>query len=155
MAIVVFAAVLAGCGTSGGEQRDGATSSDRTSAAATARIDKCVERLLGRSTTDGASEQQVRRYVKDTYCAPFEQNGWVYDDGALSIAAQSWLDSGGECETEGAVTGAADSDRGPTRTIPCTQTNIIDCALLHHVRRTEVEFPRFGGHLLTEFARSG
>ncbi|MGZ8707320.1 MAG: hypothetical protein ACXW0R_08050, partial [Gaiellaceae bacterium] len=91
---------------------------------------------LSRSTTSGGSEQQVRRYIKDTYCVPFEQNGWVYEDGALSIAAQEWLDSGGECATG--------SDTEPTRTVPCEQANgdtatrIIDCALLHHVRRAEV-----------------
>ena len=80
----------------------------------------------------------MRRYAKNTYCAPFEQKGWVYDDGALSIAAQTWLDNGEECETEVAVTGAEESDRGPTQTIPCLQTNSIDCAFLHHVRQTEV-----------------
>ncbi len=144
LAIVLFAAVQAGCGTSGGEQRDGATSTERESIAAAARINKCVDRLLSRSTTSGASEQQVRRYARDTYCAPFEQNGWVYEDGALSIAAQNWLDNGGECATQGAVTGEAGSGSEPTRTVPCEQANgdaatrIIDCALLHHVRRTEV-----------------
>lgn len=136
LTIVLFAAVLAGCGTRGGEQRDGGMSTGRDSTAAAAHINKCVDRLLSRSTTSGGSEQQVRRYAKNTYCAPFEQNGWVYEDGALSIAAQKWLDNGGQCATG--------SDTEPTRTVPCEQTNrdaasrIIDCALLHHVRRTEV-----------------
>ena len=124
VAIVFFAAVLAGCGTSGGEQLDGTTSTERDSTAATSHIDKCIDRLLSRATTSGATEQQVRRYVRDTYCALFEQNGWVYDDGALSIAAQTWLDNGETCSSG-------------TRTVPC-ETNIVDCALLHHVRRTEV-----------------
>ena len=94
--------------------------------------------------TSGGSEQQVRRYARDTYCAPFEQNGWVYEDGALSIATQNWLDNGGACATQGAVTGEARSDGEPARTIPCEQTSgdtttrIVECALLHHVRRTEV-----------------
>lgn len=136
LAIFLLAAVLAGCGTSGGGQRDGATSTERDSTAATARINECVDRLLSRSTTSGGSAQQVRRYAKDTYCAPFEQNGWVYEDGALSIAAQKWLDNGGKCATA--------SEGKPTRTVPCEQTNrgtatrIIDCVLLHVVRRTEV-----------------
>ena len=136
LTIVLLAAALAGCGTSGGEQRDGATSPERDARAATARINKCVDRLLSRSTTSGGNEQQVRRYAKDTYCAPFEQNGWVYADGALSIAAQKWLDNGGKCATA--------SEGTPTRTVPCEQMNrgtatrIIDCALLHVVRRTEV-----------------
>lgn len=144
VAIVLLAAVLAGCGASGSEQRDGAMSTERDSAAAAARIDKCVERLLSRSMTSGGSEQQVRRYARDTYCAPFEQNGWVYEDGALSIATQNWLDNGGACATQGAVTGEARSDGEPARTIPCEQTygdtttRIVECALLHHVRRTEV-----------------
>ena len=134
--IVLLAAALAGCGTSGGEQRDGAMSTERDSTAAAARINKCADRLLSRSATSGGSEQQVRRYAIDTYCAPFEQNGWVYEDGALSIAAQKWLDNGGKCATS--------SETEPTRTVPCERTNrdattrIIDCALLHHVRRTEV-----------------
>ena len=144
LAIVFFAAVLAGCGTSGGEQRDGVTSTERDSTAAAAHINKCVDRLLSRSTTGGGSEEQVRRYIKDTYCAPFEQNGWVYEDGALSIAAQRWLDNGGTCERSAATTaattsGSSGSDREPTLTVPCEQTTrIIECALLHHVRRTEV-----------------
>jgi len=148
LAIVLIAVLLAGCGTSGDEPRDGATLTDRDSPAATARISKCVDRLLSRSTTGGGSEQQVRRYAKGTYCVPFEQNGWIYEDGALSIAAQEWLVSAGECATG--------SDTEPTRTVSCEQgnddaaTRIIDCALLHHVRRTEVmayvaELQRDGG----------
>lgn len=132
LAIAVFASVLAGCGTGGGEQRHAETSTDRDSSPAGFRINNCVDRLLSRSTTSGGSEQQARRYVKDTYCALFEQNGWVYEDGALSIAAQKWLDSGyaRECATSSGTT--------PTRTVPCEATRIIDCALLHHIRRTEV-----------------
>jgi hypothetical protein len=83
---------------------------------------------------NGASKQAARRYVKQTYCARFEQHGWIYDDGALSIAAQKWLDSGGRCATG--------SEGTATRTVPCEQVtrddSTLDCALLHHVRRTEV-----------------
>jgi hypothetical protein len=145
LAIVLVAAMLTGCGASGGERRRGATSPERDSTAATA-VDRCVERLLSRSTS-GGSEQQVRRYINDTYCAPFQQHGWVYEDGALSIAAQKWLDSASDCATA--------NDTEPTRTVPCEQTKAdaatrtIDCALLHHVRQTEVKA------YLAEFQRDG
>lgn len=122
LATVLFASVLAGCGTHAGSQSD-------------ARINKCVDRLMHRATTNGSSEQEVRLYAKRTYCAPFERNGWVYGDGALSIAAQKWLDSGGTCATGNAGK--------PTQTVPCEPANrdatgTIDCAMLHFVRRTEV-----------------
>jgi len=135
LATVLFAAVLAGCGTGGSEQRDATTSTERSSAAA-ANVGKCIDRLLGRSPTSGGSEQQARHYVRDTYCARFGQNGWLYEDGALSIAAQKWLDNGGKCATG--------SETEPTSTLPCEQahrdaaTGTIDCALLRHVRRVEV-----------------
>jgi hypothetical protein len=136
LAIVLLVAVAAGCRTSSGEQRDGAASSVANASAGAASITKCVDRLLTTSTASGGSEQQLRRYIRDTYCALFEQNGWVYKDGALNIAAEKWLDKGGSCATG--------SNGEPTLTVPCEQTNpgtgtrVIDCALLHHVRRREV-----------------
>jgi hypothetical protein len=81
-----------------------------------------------------AHEQEARRYAEDTYCARFERNGWVYDDGALSIAAQEWLDNSGRCATQ--------TTADPARTVPCRQIlrgDPIDCALLHHVRRSEIK----------------
>lgn len=132
--IGLLAALFAGCGASGGAQRGATTPTDRERTSAASRIDKCVERLLSGSTTNGAGQQEVRRYARDTYCAPFERNGWVYEDGALGIAAQKWLDGGRACES---ATGSA---TGPTRTVPCAQASrdaAIDCALLRHVRRTE------------------
>jgi hypothetical protein len=132
LAIVVFSAVLAGCGTGGSEQRDGAASTERNSTVAAAHVNKCVELLAGRPGS-AENEQDARVYIKDTYCVPFERNGWIYDDGALRIAAQEWLDKGSE---EECVTGESGES---TRTVPCdTATEIIDCALLHHVRRAEV-----------------
>ncbi|HVD09916.1 MAG TPA: hypothetical protein VNB88_04645 [Gaiellaceae bacterium] len=126
MAIVALAAVLAGCGTTGAEQGDVAGSTGN------ARIDKCVELLLSRSASD-VNEQEVRAYARDTYCERFERNGWIYDDGALRIAAQDWLDHGG---TEECVTG---ENGEPAQTVPCDPDGgIIDCALLHLVRRAEV-----------------
>lgn len=136
VAIVLVVTVVAGCGTSGGVERDGAASAGANASSAAVRINKCVDRLLTTSTSGGASEQQVRRYIRATYCSLFEEKGWVYGDGALSIAAQKWLDRGGSC--------AMGSKGGPTRTVPCEQSNpgagtrIIDCGLLHHVRRSEV-----------------
>ena len=135
LAIVLLAAVVAGCGNGSGERRDGAASSGTNASSAAARISKCVDRLLS-TRASGGSEQQVRRYIRNTYCASFEQNGWVYGDGALSIAAQEWLDKGGSCATG--------SNGEPTHTVPCEPTNpgtgtrVIDCALLHHTRRSEV-----------------
>jgi hypothetical protein len=127
-ALALVAASSAGCGSSGGE----ASSADR-SPAADARIERCVDRLLSRATVADGDEQAARRYAEDTYCARFERNGWIYDDGALSIAAQEWLDSSGTCATQ--TTGK------PSRTVPCEevmQGDPIDCALLHHVRRSEI-----------------
>jgi hypothetical protein len=127
VAIVALAAVLAGCGTAGGQQRDEAGPT------ASARIDKCVERLLDRSGNDG-NEEEVRAYARDTYCERFERNSWIYGDGALRIAVQEWLDNGGAEECGNANSGE------PTETVPCdTATEIIDCALLHHVRQAEVK----------------
>ena len=84
---------------------------------------------------NAGTNEQARRYVRDTYCARFDENGWVYADGALSIEAQKWLEAGAAC---------AASDTGdPTKTIPCTTeaagTELLDCALLHVVRRSEVK----------------
>jgi hypothetical protein len=78
---------------------------------------------------------QARRYVRDTYCARFDENGWVYADGALSIEAQKWLDARATCTA---------SDAGDSvTTVPCTtteaaSTQVLDCAVLHIVRRSEV-----------------
>jgi len=127
LAVMLLGGPLAGCGTSSG----------RTASSAAARTSQCVDRLVSRSATSGLDEQQRRRYAEDTYCAPFERQGWVYEDGALSIAAQQWLDNAGAEEC------AAGSAGEPPKTVPCEQLDrpstprTIDCALLHHVRRTE------------------
>jgi hypothetical protein len=98
---------LAGCGSSGGES---------------SRADRCTDRLLAGAESTAAA----RRYVRNTYCELFASRGWVYEDGALSVDAQRWLEEGGseECESE-------------TGTIPCGESRVIDCALLRHVRRDE------------------
>ncbi len=133
LTIAVCGLILAACGTGGGGQPQGGTPPETDSSPATVRIDTCVDRLLSRAPTSDAGEQESRRYIRDTYCALFEQNGWVYEDGALTIAAQNWLDNGyaKECSTSGETT--------PARTVPCEAERIIDCALLHHIRRTEAQ----------------
>ena len=112
-ALVLLA--LAGCG-SDGEQR---------------LAERCTERLLNSVNAQGADD--ARSYVRRTYCEPFASRGWVYEDGALSIDAQHWLDEAGMevCETAG--------EDGESVTIPCEdESPSINCAILHHVRRSEV-----------------
>jgi len=76
----------------------------------------------------------VRHYVSVTYCDRFARNGWVYADGALSIAAQRWLLRGGRCATA--------TPGGTAKTVPCESLRSpgepIECAMLHHVRKSEV-----------------
>lgn len=100
------------------------------------RIDHCVDRLLqGAAARAGAGKEAARRYARETYCARFEQEGWIYKDGALSIAAQTWLENGGKCATA--------SEGQPARTVSCAAERsggvlTFDCALLRIVRRSEV-----------------
>ena len=100
------------------------------------RTDRCVDRLLERTATQGAAEKEAARlYARNTYCVRFEQNGWIYDDGALSIAAQTWLERGGKCATA--------SEGQPATTVSCAPEPsggvlVLDCALLRVVRRSEV-----------------
>jgi hypothetical protein len=85
------AVTVSACGSGTGGRRD-AASTPLPSSAANNRIERCVDRLLrGKKPANAVERTLVRRYVHDTYCARFEQNGWVYEDGALSIAAQTWL----------------------------------------------------------------
>ena len=110
---------------------------------ASQRVDRCVERLLSRaSPEDLAAERRpfAERYVRETYCERFQREGWVYDDGTLSIDAHRWAVGGGESECAVAVEpGEPPSDE------PCPESEqpafdpMLDCALLHHVPRSEVE----------------
>jgi hypothetical protein len=126
-----LAVVLGGCGSSTADAPSGEGSS-----AAAARIERCVDRLLQRAATQDADDVSARHYVRSTYCVRFESNGWVYDDGALKIKAHTWLEEGGTCAT---------AEPGePPRTVPCAELDDpgarrLDCALLHHVRRSEVQ----------------
>jgi hypothetical protein len=125
--------VVAGCGSSVNEA---STERPGTGASAASRVDRCTDRLLDRVKPEDIAKTTravVRRYIKRTYCAPFEKRGWVYDDGALSIRAH--VEQPGSCSS---------SVGGETRTVPCEELQrrderlVLDCALLHIVRRSEV-----------------
>jgi hypothetical protein len=78
---------------------------------------------------------EVRRYVKRTYCEPFDKRGWVHTNGTLSIDAYRYTKSSGTC--------AAASPGQPTQTVPCEALEargplFLDCAILHLVPRMEV-----------------
>lgn len=135
LGLLILVATVSACGSGSGGRRD-TPSSARFASAATSRIDRCVDRLLQDTTTQGAAEKEAaRRYARNTYCARFEQSGWIYEDGALRIAAQTWLQKGGKCATA--------REGQPARTVSCAAERgggvlVLDCALLHVVRRTEV-----------------
>jgi hypothetical protein len=100
------------------------------------RVERCVARLVAGSDTSVAGKEQTRHYILDSYCRPFEQRGWVYDDGALKLAAHLSVQNGGSC-AEG-VAGQ------PAKVVPCKLERssngvlTIDCGLLRFVRRSEV-----------------
>jgi len=129
LAVVLAAVVLSGCGSSSDQERETAPSGHGESAGA-ARIERCVKRLLEHAEVRSAStEEGLRRYIRDTYCARFERRGWIYDDGALSIAVQTWL----TCRPTERAHGQVPCDPFLDR-----RTRRIECALLRYVRRSEV-----------------
>jgi hypothetical protein len=136
VAVLIIGVTISACGSGSGERRNETPSSAGLSPPAANRIERCVDRLLrDRAVQRVADEEAARRYVRKTYCALFEENGWVYEDGAVSIAAQTWSDQGAAC--------ARGSEGEPTRTVPCEAersggVQMLDCALLHIVRRSEV-----------------
>jgi hypothetical protein len=129
LAVVILGATLSACG-SGSSARGNVTPLNARVAAS--RIERCVDRLLRQTTVQNAAgEAAARRYARTTYCARFEANGWIYENGAVSIAAQKWLDRGATC--------ARSSDGQPAKTVPCeVDRTALDCALLRIVRRSEV-----------------
>lgn len=133
---VVLAALLiaAGCGSSG-ESGGNAASSDEASSAAALRVEKCVERFLARATSDETDVH--RRYIEDTYCSPFEREGWVYEDGTLSIAAYLFVARG--YSEECATSEGGEGDTVPCAALPADEPVVLDCGLLHLVRREEVQ----------------
>jgi hypothetical protein len=123
--------------------RTGAGASDRANGLSrvSARAERCTERFLERVKSEGSADpeaEEVRRYVESTYCTPFDRRGWVYEDGTLSIAAHTWLETSGKevCQSAGL--------ENIVTTMPCekldrgTRPTVIDCAMLHYVRRSEV-----------------
>ena len=134
--VLAVALVVAGCGSSG-ESGGNAASSGEASTAAAPRVEKCVERFIARATSDASTETEVRRYIERTYCSPFEREGWVYEDGTLSIAAYLFLARGGSED-------CASADGGQGETVSCGELPadtaiVLDCAVLHVVRRDEVQ----------------
>ena len=131
-ALVLLAA--AGCGARGDKPTSKPRAGDDRSASAQARIERCTERILRRVQVRGraeVTEEQLRRYVERT-CGMFEKHGLVYDDGTLRI----------EVYTDSRSSVCATSRPGePARTVPCEDVTlddpVLDCVLLHHVRRSE------------------
>jgi hypothetical protein len=119
-AVLILAAMVSAC----------------SSSKANSRVERCVDRLMQHASTQDLPNKEIaRRYVRRTYCARFVGEDWVYEDGALRIGAQNWLDHGGTCSTA--------SPGEPPKTVPCEPerrggVRIIECALLRVTRRSEV-----------------
>jgi hypothetical protein len=131
LALLILVAALSACGSSSSKRHDQTPTSASSSPAAASRIKRCVGLLLRNATLTAANTAAAHRYVRNTYCARFENRGWVYEDGALSISAEIWL----RCRA---------STRGePSQNVSCATDQVggvqtLDCALLHDVRRNEV-----------------
>ena len=136
LAILIFAVTISACSSGNSGQRAETSSGTHASSTANSRVERCVDRLLQHSKAQDVPDKVIaRRYVRRTYCARFEKEGWVYEDGALKIGAQTWLDNGGTCATGGAGE--------PAKTVPCEPDRrggirILECALLRVIRRSEV-----------------
>jgi hypothetical protein len=126
-AILVMAA---GCGSEGG-----GASRHNSAAESTSRVERCTQRLLQRA--HGGPTEKAERYVKVAYCEPFERRSWVYEDGTLSIDAYLHVANSGSEACDAGKVGE------PSRTVPCEELDrfnrMLDCALLHHVPRSEVK----------------
>jgi hypothetical protein len=123
-AVLILAATVSAC------------SSGNDSSAVNSRVERCVDRLMQHARTEDLPNKELaRRYVRRTYCGRFEREGWVYEDGALSIGAQTWLEHAGRC--------ASATAGEPAKTVPYQPdrrggVRIIECALLRVIRRSEV-----------------
>ena len=128
LAFVAAGLALASC--SSADHPDQAAGS--TSAAE--RIERCTDRLLGSSRP--RTGVLSRDYAKSAYCKPFEELGWVYDDGALSIATLEWTR-----QEEACASGGSDGETYDDCIVIELPSDpvVLDCALLRHVRRVEVE----------------
>ena len=131
--VVVATLLLAGCGSTEDGSREFAPAQGDASAE---RVDRCADRFMRGVQVSEADEALTRRYVERTYCERFASRGWVYADGALRIAAHEWLEAGYECETEavdGSTTAGECEELGPG------EEGVLECAILRHVRRSEVQ----------------
>jgi len=127
-ALLICAATLTACGSDNRRHASPAPLSTR-------RVERCVDRLIAGINVASAGREFVRGYARDTYCNRFEQQGWIYPDGALKLAAQLWLQNAGRC-AEG-VAGQ------PAKVEPCKLERrggvlTLDCGLLRIVKRSEV-----------------
>jgi hypothetical protein len=132
--VILF--VVAGCGSGEDAGQDAGAIGD-TAAEAASRVERCVERFLERAASDGLAEADVRRYVEGTYCSRFEREGWVYEDGTLSIAAYVGFAESGSEECERAEVGE-EAETGPCEELEGDGPLVLDCAILHLVPRGEV-----------------
>ncbi len=130
--------IVAGCGSGEDAGQDAGVGGDGSSDA-TSRVERCVERFLERAASDGLAEADVRRYIESTYCSRFEREGRIYDDGTLSISAHiAFVESE---SSEECVTAEVGEE---AETVPCEELEggdgplLLDCAILHLVRRGEV-----------------
>lgn len=133
IALLVVGLVTSACASESGTGAGEATPPDAD------KIERCTDRLLTNADDPRAAKaNDARQYAERTYCSPFAERGWVYDDGALSINAYRWLTAAGSESCSSAEAGE------PARTVPCDelappgQLEELDCALLHHVRKSEV-----------------
>lgn len=129
--LALLSVVAVGCSFGG----DGAEAS---------RSDRCVDRFMQRVEPGRDDDEQrpvIERYVRVTYCDRFAREGWVYEDGTLSIDAQRWLVDGVACSAGDGETGDGETLRGEEcqRLAAEGGDPTIDCALLHHVRKGEVQ----------------
>ena len=126
-ALLICATALTACGSHGSRHAGPAPRSN-------SRVERCVDRLVAGTNRTSAERELVRRYTRDTYCNRFQQNGWIYRDGALKLAAQLWLQNGTCAE------GVAGQ---PAKVVPCKLQRrggvlTLDCGLLRVVKRSEV-----------------
>jgi hypothetical protein len=121
--LLAIALLLTACSSGEGTK----AAADATSSS---RSKQCTERILAGIKRDRSP--MVRSYIQRTYCDRFAKQGWVYEDGTLSIKAQLWVMHGYTCSE-------ANSDQ-PAVTVPCKPSfDPLECALLHFVRRAEAQ----------------
>ena len=104
-ALLICAAALTACGSHGSRHAGPAPPSN-------SRVERCVDRLVAGTNATPAERELVRRYTRDTYCNRFQQNGWIYRDGAPKLASQLWLQNG-TCAEGVAGHGSQPTDQNP------------------------------------------